>query len=42
MHNRKLVAILGSPRRQGFTALMLECALDAARKQGWETAQINL
>ncbi len=42
MHNRKLVAILGSPRRQGFTALMLESALDAARKQGWETAQINL
>lgn len=39
---RKLLAILGGPHLNGSTAAMLDCAVDAARRAGWEVQTVRL
>lgn len=41
-HNKKLLAILGSPHNNGATATMLEFACKTAEKKGWKVDYINL
>lgn len=38
----KIIGILGSPRKNGNSAMMLEAALEGAREQGAEVTQVNL
>lgn len=39
---KKLLAILGSPQKNGSTAAMLSCASDAAIQAGWQITTIDL
>ncbi len=36
MSERRLLAVLGSPRETGITAAMLECVIKAASASGWK------
>lgn len=40
--SKKLLAILGSPHKDGSTAAMLNCALAAAKAGGWEITTVDL
>lgn len=42
MNDRRVLAIAGSPRRNGITSKMLECAVNAAERNGWKVDKINL
>lgn len=42
MTQKKLLAILGSPHSNGTTAAMLECAVLASKKAGYDVTKINL
>lgn len=42
MSQKKLLAILGSPHLNGTTAAMLECAIHASEKAGYDVTKINL
>lgn len=42
MSQKKLLAILGSPHLNGTTASMLECAIQASEKAGYDVTKINL
>ena len=42
MRHKKMLAILGSPHKDGVTARMLQCAIKAAEAAGWEVEQVNL
>lgn len=42
MGRKKMLAILGSPHKNGTTAAMLKCAADAAENSGWEVRQVWL
>lgn len=42
MNNKHLLAILGSPHRQGPTAQMLNLAVSAAKSAGYTVSEINL
>lgn len=42
MKQKKLLAILGSPHKNGTTAAMLTCALDAAEAAGYAITKIDL
>lgn len=42
MCHKRMLAILGSPHRDGITAKMLNCAVEAAQKDGWKVEKINL
>ncbi|MCB6608445.1 flavodoxin family protein [[Clostridium] symbiosum] len=42
MNDRRVLAIAGSPRRNGVTSKMLECAVNAAERNGWKVDKINL
>ena len=37
-----MVAILGSPHKNGVVSQMLQCATKAAQGAGWEVEEINL
>lgn len=39
---KKMLAILGSPHKNGTTAVMLDCAVKAALSDGWEVTTIYL
>ena len=38
---KKLLAILGSPHENGATASMLQCVLNSAEADGWETVRFG-
>lgn len=38
----KLLAILGSPHNSGTTAVMLDCAIEAAHRAGWQVDVVRL
>jgi multimeric flavodoxin WrbA len=38
----KVLAILGSPHKEGITAAMLNCAADAAQQAGWQVEKVFL
>ncbi len=42
MNDKMLLAILGSPHQDGPTAAMLNCAINAALKDGWQVTAVNL
>lgn len=42
MNKKKMVAILGSPHKNGVVGKMLQCATKAAQEAGWEVEEINL
>ena len=42
MGEKRLLAILGSPHRDGATAKMLECAVSAAQAAGWSVEKVWL
>ena len=42
MNEKKLLAILASPHRDGSTAAMLRCAEQAAARAGWEVEEVFL
>lgn len=42
MNKKKMVAILGSPHKNGVVSQMLQCATKAAQGAGWEVEEINL
>lgn len=42
MSQKKLLAILGSPHLDGTTAKMLECAIHASEKAGYDVAKVHL
>lgn len=42
MGEKRLLAILGSPHRQGSTAVMLDIAVRAAREAGWQVDYVWL
>ncbi len=42
MHDKMLLAILGSPHRGGSTAAMLNCVVNAALKDGWQVHTVHL
>lgn len=39
---KHLLAILGGPHKNGSTAAMLDCAVNAAKKAGWEVTSVSL
>lgn len=39
---KKLLALLGSPHENGSTAAMLNCAIEAAARVGWEVHKVDL
>lgn len=42
MNDRRVLAIAGSPRKNGITSKMLECAVNAAERNGWKVDKIDL
>ncbi len=42
MRTQRLLAILGSPHADGITAAMLQCAVAAAERAGWQIDRIDL
>ena len=39
---KKLLALLGSPHKNGSTAAMLDCAVKAAAAAGWDVTRVHL
>lgn len=42
MSTKRLLAVLGSPRPDGACAAMLDCAVSAASRGGWEVEELRL
>lgn len=42
MKEKRMLAVLGSPHRNGTTASMLECMVKTARGNGWKVDRVNL
>lgn len=42
MKDKRLLAIAGSPHKNGVTSKMLECTVEAAQNNGWKVDRIDL
>ena len=42
MHEKRMLAILGSPHTDGITAAMFNCALQSAEKTGYQITKVHL
>ena len=40
--SKKLLALLGSPHKDGATGTMLKCVVQEAELRGWQVAFVNL